>query len=504
MGINALGLLKGGIGEFTSFGSTVEEKETQRLITSLVTQRDENEWLEFKHNNDKPDDIGEYVSALSNAAALLGKEKAYMVWGVKDGTREILGTTFDPIIAKVNAQELENWLLTHLEPQIEFHFHKTIYSEKNVVLLEISATLNRPVAFKGTEYIRVGSYKKELRRHPEKERALWRRFEKRSFEARVALDNVSTEDVLSLLDYPEFFRLTRQPMPENKSTILRKMSEDKLLYNGEDGRVAISNLGAILFARLLSDFGDLARRGLRVAFYDGRDRSATLRQQIGQRGYAVGFAGALDWINVRLPANEPIKGALREEVRLYPEIAIREMLANALIHQDFGIIGNPPKVEVFTDRIEFSNPGRPLPPDLYIGVSPMTRNLSIASLMRRIGYCEEFGTGFTKVASSIETFQLPPLDFRISDLNTTIILSAPRSFSEMDREERIRACYQHACLLNVSGKKMTNTTLRQRLGIKESNYPQASKIISDSIDAGLIKPSKVGMGPNSTYIPKWA
>jgi len=482
----------------------IGEEPTQRLVNSLISLTKETEWVEFKHNCVNKEEIGEYISALSNAAALVGKDKAYLLWGIEDGTRNIVGTTFIPHTEKVKSQELENWILTQLEPQVEFHFKSIIINNKSVVILQISATINRPVAFRGIEYIRVGSYKKELRKHPEKERTLWRRFDKRSFEAQIALDNVSTEDVLSLLDYPEFFRLTRQPMPENKSTILRKMSEDKLLYSGEDGRVAISNLGAILFARLLSDFGDLARRGLRVAFYDGRDRSATLRQQIGQRGYAVGFAGALDWINVRLPANEPIKGALREEVRLYPEIAIREMLANALIHQDFGIIGSSPKVEVFTDRIEFSNPGRPLPPDLYIGVSPMTRNLSIASLMRRIGYCEEFGTGFTKVASSIETFQLPPLDFRISDLNTTIILSAPRGFSEMDREERIRACYQHACLLFVSGKKMTNATLRQRLGIKESNYPQASKVIADSINASLIKPSKEGMGPNSTYIPKWA
>jgi len=345
-----------------------------------------------------------------------------------------------------------------------------------------------------------------LQAYPEKERALWHLFERRTFEDGIALDNVATEQILDLLDYPEYFRLTRQPLPENRSSILEKLCADRLLQTGTGSRYAISNLGAILFARKLTDFGRLQHRGLRVVFFNGKDRTGSITEQVaGKLGYAIGFKRAIDWINARLPANEIIKGALRQEVRLYPELAIREIVANALIHQDFTISGTCPKVEIFEGRIEVSNPGVPLiEPNRFMDMQPKSRNPALASLMRRMGMCEELGTGIDKVVRSVEEFQLPPPDFRVSGENMLVILFAPRSFAEMDRDERVRACYQHACLQFVSGNKMSNASLRQRLGIKESNYPQASLIIKDAINNNLVKPNEEGAGANKTYVPFWA
>ena len=176
-------------------------------------------------------------------------------------------------------------------------------------------------------------------------------------------------------------------------------------------------------------------------------------------------------------------------VRMYPELAVRELVANALIHQDFTITGAGPTVEMFADRMEITNPGRPLiDPLRFIDEPPRSRNEAIASVMRRANICEEPGSGIDKVISMVESFHFPAPDFRVTEGSTVAVLLGPRDFSHMDRGDRTRACYQHACLCYVSGKRMTNATLRNRLEIKDSNYPMASRIIRDTVASKLIKP----------------
>ena len=213
------------------------------------------------------------------------------------------------------------------------------------------------------------------------------------------------------------------------------------------------------------------------------------------------------YINDQLPQNEEIGEALRKEVRMYPQIAIRELVANALIHQDFHITGAGPTVEIFSDRMEIINPGVPLIDILrFIDEPPRSRNERLAALMRRMSICEERGSGIDKVILHIEMFQLPAPNFRASNDSTIAILYGPRKFSQMNREERIRACYQHACLQHVSGLQMTNASLRKRLGIKDTNYPAASRIIRDTINDELIKSKIAGLSSkkDAKYLPFWA
>lgn len=133
------------------------------LLQELRKLPQENEWLEFKHNNADPEETGEYLSALANSAALLGKVHSYLGWGVNNTTHEIIGTTFDPAKTKIGGEELESWLLRLLSPKINFRFHPLQVDENAVVLLEICAAFRHPVQFKGTEFIRIGSYKKKLK-----------------------------------------------------------------------------------------------------------------------------------------------------------------------------------------------------------------------------------------------------------------------------------------------------------------------------------------------------
>lgn len=267
----------------------LSSEDLSSLLQELRKQPRETEWLEFKHNNATPDDLGEYISALSNSAALMGKVSAYLVWGVDDGSHEILGTTFDPVQSKIGNEELENWLLRSLSPKINFRFYPFSVEDNPVVLLEIGAAFRHPLQFKGTEYLRVGSYKKKLKDFPEKERELWRVFDHTPFEKEIAAENVTADDVFKLLNYPAYFDLLSHPLPEGREGILETLEADEMISSTDAGKWNISNLGAVLFAKKLSDFRTLKRKAVRVIQYAGDSRVKTLREQEGTKGYAKRF-----------------------------------------------------------------------------------------------------------------------------------------------------------------------------------------------------------------------
>ena len=126
-----------------------------RLVRELLRLPAETEWLEDKEENNKPGEIGRYISALANGAALVEHDRAYVLWGIQDGTRAVLGSDFAPYRSKVGNENLENWLLRHLAPQVHFSFHEVLIDGKQVVLLEIERALHQPVTFKNEAYVRA-------------------------------------------------------------------------------------------------------------------------------------------------------------------------------------------------------------------------------------------------------------------------------------------------------------------------------------------------------------
>ncbi|TVO55318.1 ATP-binding protein [Denitromonas halophila] len=482
------------------------ESDLLGILTELRKLPSETEWVEFKHNNADPDEIGEYLSALANAAALTGKVHAWLVWGLDNDSHAIIGTTFNPAAARVGNEELESWLLRLLSPKINFRFYALQAEDKPVVLLEIGAAFRHPVQFKGTEYIRIGSYKKKLKDFPEKERELWRVFDRIPFEKEIAAENVAAEEVLRLLEYPAYFDLLSLPLPEGRDGILAALAADDMIAPGKGGKWSITNLGAVLFAKRLANFRILTRKAVRVVLYKGESRVETVREQEGGKGYAAGFEGLIGFVTNLLPSNEVIGQALRKQVPMFPELAIRELVANAIIHQDFHLTGTGPMVEIFSDRMEITNPGLPLvQTDRFLDSPPRSRNEALASFMRRVGVCEERGSGVDKVVFQTEFYQLPAPLFETSNEHTRAVLFAHREFKEMDKGDRIRACYLHACLRYVQRDYMTNTTLRERFGIDEKNSSMVSRIIKDAIEAGLIRCHDETVGSRARkYLPRWA
>lgn len=476
------------------------------LVNELRKLPAETGWVEFKHNISDPAEIGEYISALSNSAALLGKPNAYLIWGIDDANHAVIGTEFSPHLQKVGNEELENWLLRLLSPRINFRFYTLMINEKTVILLEIEAASKHPVQFQNQEFIRIGSYKKRLKDFQEKERELWRCLDRTPFEMQIAFEHQSAEQILNLLDYSVYFELLELPLPNGYDPILNALVNDELITLCPAGGFNITNLGALLFARRLSEFPKLKRKAMRIILYKGKGRIVTQKEQVGGKGYASGFEGFIDYVMALLPANEVIKNALRQTVPMYPELAIRELTANALIHQDLFETGTSPMIEIFDDRIEITNPGKPLVEvERFLDTPPKSRNEKIASLMRRFRICEERGSGIDKVVSQTEFFQLPAPLFEVPGNFTRTVLFSHKSIDDMSKEDRVRACYLHACLQYVQRHHMTNKSLRDRFGFDDSKGGLISRIINATLEAGMIK--KISLSESrrdSAYVPFWS
>ena len=483
----------------------MKEKELHKLLDRLLKLPKECEWVEFKMNFKSEDDIGKYVSALSNGACLQNEPYGYLVYGISDSTLQVEGTSFRPTMKKVGNDELEHWVLQRISPRIEISIYEIIYHEKLISLFKIEATVGQPVSFNHIDYVRVGSITRTLKDFPPKEKKIWTKSNRQVFERIISKEVDTTDEIVKLLDTQSYFDLLDLPYPTNRESVIEKFISEKFIVF-KNGSYSITNLGALLFAKNLNDFDKLKRKAVRVIQYQGKNKITTIKDQFGTKGYAPGFQGLIKYINDILPSNEVIGQALRETVLMYPEIAIRELVANALIHQDFSETGTGPMIEIYADRIEISNPGLPLiTPERFID-EYQSRNEDLASIMRRFRMCEEKGSGIDKVILNIELFQLPPLEVQIQEKHTKVVLYAYQKFSDMDKKDRIRACYQHCVLKYITNDKMTNQSLRERFNITAENAAMVSRIIKETFEAKYIKEEDADNKSKkyAKYLPHWA
>lgn len=479
----------------------MNKENLEKLLKSLIALPCETETVEFKENNFNSEDIGKRISALSNSANLHNEKCAYMVFGVKDSGHDVVGTNFSPSKEKIGNDQLEFWLSQHLNPRINFTIYEFPFEGKSITIFEIPPATNQPVKFNNIAYIRISSATPKLNDYPEKESKIWNNINKKSFEKGIAKENLTIAEILSLLDYSKYFSLIKQEIPSETIQFVEKMVQHGLVKKVFNNSYDITNLGAILFAKNLNEFPTIKRKSVRVVLYKGNTKVDRIKEQEGMLGYAVAFENLLDYINDKLPHNEEISKALRKEAKMYPEVAIREFVANALIHQDLSISGAGPMIEIFDNRIEITNTGEPLiDTDRFIDHPPRSRNEDLASFMRQIGVCEEGGTGVDRALINIALYQLPAPSFEKYDNFTKVTLYAHKDLKEMTLDDKIRACFQHCVLKYIEKSRMTNTTLRDRLGIGEKNYPTASAIIRATIEKGLIKESE----KPKEYIPIWA
>ena len=469
----------------------INDKLEQWLIDA------ENENLEFKEakTNYNSEEALRYCVALANEGG------GYLVLGVSDTLpRQVTGTkAFLPKqLNELKARAVD-------ELHIRIQGHEISHPDGRVLALEIPAhPAGKPLNFKGRYLMRVGGSlmtmtSDRLREILTENRESWLK--------QLAVEQVTAEEAITLLNVETYFNLLKQPHPTTPTKVLECLAKEGLAAK-QGNKWNIANMGAILLARNLGEFpSNLARKGPRFIIYEGNSKLVTTRDRQSTLGYAVGFENLIQSVYESAPQNRLIEETIREEYKMFPWQALRELIANALIHQDFSISGGSVMIEMYSDRVEISNPGRPIIDVNRFIDGYLSRNEQFTDIMRRFGFCEEKGSGIDKVIDSVEVSQLPAPDFRGDDIRTTVALFAPIKFSKMSKEDRIRACYQHCCLRYVFNKRMTNTSLRKRFDLTTTQMGSISQLISHTKEAELVKidASRESFSPrHARYVPWWA
>ena len=469
----------------------------KQIVTAYLKQPDQTETTVLMKSEANIRQFGEYICGLANLALYKKAPYAYAIWGIRENDRTITGTSFSPPELSILSAELSI--------KAVYSIMKTEIDGKNIVVLEVQRAAGTTMQYYGTEYIFVNNELKPLSEHHDIEVQLWRNLDNQgAFEFRPAKSNISAEDVIELLDCKKLFEMLSEHYPINPSEIIAKLIELRFVTEKNTGKYIITNLGALLLAKKLKCFETVEYKAVRVLQYEGTDITKPAKEQVGGKGYIVGFEGLIDYIMDRIPTIESIEGAIRKNNTMYPMLSIRELVANALIHQDFDEKGAP-VVSIFPDHLEITNPGKPLIDfKRFIDHPSYSRNESLVAAMHKVGICEERGSGYDKVISYIEQYNLPAPIITVYDHSTKVCLFAKKGFDSLTKKEKIEACYAHVCLNYVKNEPSNNSTLRKRFKLDENERYKVTRVFNDACKANLIK-MRNGKGmKNREYIPMWA
>lgn len=475
----------------------------EALLAGLLKLPKETEWLEFKQNFSGEENIGKYVSALSNSALLAGELYAYLVFGVENQTHKVVGTNVSLDTRKVGAEDLLHWMHKSLQPPIQITHKKITIEGTTVEILRLAPPYQHPIRFNGKAYIRIESSLHPLNDHPAKEGALWQAVSRFTFESEKARTGLSEQQLESLF----FLSELTEGLAEGRSKgnrVEHLTSEHFISPNLEGGHDA-RNLLVLTSARDLKQWPGFERKGIRLVSYKTGTKFEKVLDIWGQRGYFAAFPNAMMTIMREIPSREELLHGVRRTIYDIPEVAIREILANAIVHQDLTDHTSGPVVEIFKDRVVITNPGVPLiKPDRFVDAPSRSRNTTFANVMRNLGICEQRGSGIDRAFSEIEKAGLPPVSIRVVEGSTVVTIFGPRHFADMTKEERVLACYWHASLCVERNNYMSNASLRTRFKLNDKQYPQVSEVIGEAISAGRIRPLNEDQGNrNARYVPYW-
>ena len=476
-----------------------EKKAIKYLEYSLFPVPTELNEIDWKSDlSSKTDRLARHLCAFSNLPG-----GGFLVFGVNDDASmfSVTKTQTDVIV-----KTLGNLAFNNLSQSVQIQHGTIDYNGNSLLFVYIPEQVEKPVYLRGKTI--YDSYHRSagqtVKISPQEVKQMISESQGLLFHEQIALTRASDDDVLRLLDYDCYFQLTQRNFPENKQTILEVLAnEDFIVKQGDFWN--ITNLGALLFARDLTKFKGLEFKTLRIILYTGKSHIEAYPELKFKEGYACGFEHFVQFIMERTSV-EVIEKVYREIKETYPEMAVRELLANALIHQNLWQNGTHTMVEIFSDRMEITNPGTPLVDiNRFIDTPPKSRNEKIAILMHLFDLCELRGSGIDRAIEAVERVNLPAPKFIKGDFYTKVIIYPKNTFAQMTKEDRIRACYQHCCLKYMANEKMTNQTFRIRMDIGEKNYPMASKVIKETLKAGLIKEYSVENKSKkfACYIPHW-
>ena len=350
----------------------------EKIILDLCSYSDEQEWFEFKENWFNPEELGEYVSALSNAAAFHYQKYGFFIWGINDKTHDIVGTSFNPY-CDFNKEPYQNYLARNLYPSINFEFKEVEINQLKVVVLVIPAAEEIPTSFKDKRYIRIGSSKSNIRKYPKREIQLFKILNGH-------IETITTQKA-------EYQNLTFNKLfgyYGSRGIVLKEETFEKNLnLRNSDGDYNT-------LAQLLSDN---SHKPLRVSIFDGDTKASNLIsvREFGNTCLLYSLDNLLQYGDVLnlIQSDETNRVVERTEVALFDSNAFREAVVNAVLHNNW-VSGNEPMISVFHNRIEILSRGSIAPAQTIEGFfqgQSVPVNEKLSEIFLQLHISEKSGRG---------------------------------------------------------------------------------------------------------------
>jgi ATP-dependent DNA helicase RecG len=392
----------------------MNQPELLALLDRLRGLPRETEWLEFKHNNADPQEIGEYLSALANEAALLNQPRGYLIFGVDDASHAVVGTRFDPYTAKAKGnQDLLPWLAAHLQPNPGIEPHCLDHPDGRVALLAVGPARGRPVEFQGQGYCRAGTSKTKLANHPEKARRLW--VQGVDWSA-IVCEGASLADLdpAAITKAREQFQIKHPNQAQELTswddrTFLNKA---RLLRQGAITHTALLLLGRPESTTLLSPA--VAKVSWILKDADNRELDYA---HIGPPFLLAGDQ-LLQHLRNLTVRTLPSGTLFPQELSQYDPWVLREALHNAIAHQDYGRHGRITVVE-FPDRVLITNVGDFLPGNVQTVIhqdapQELYRNRMLVDAMVELNLIDTQGGGIKRMFETQRRRSFPLPDYDLS------------------------------------------------------------------------------------------
>lgn len=398
-------------------------------LAALVCLPREQGTVEFKSNLVDPVDIGQYLSALANTAALQGHHRAWLVWGVADDDHRVTGTSFDPFKTKgAGNQALVMWLQTMTQPRADFQFHELQHPQGRVVMLEIHPARSAPVAFQHRRYIRIDSHKVSLSEHPDKEARLWNALGvKEDWSGTVVpgagMDDLDPAALAAARERFTDFMVRCEPDARRHEAIraeVAAMPTETLLNKAhitKQGRITRSAL-LLLGKDEAAHF--LAPADAKISWILRDADNGTVTSQSFGLPFLLGTERAFASIrNVTLD-HLPDGTLFPTPVPRYDNWVMREALHNAVAHQDY-VLGGKINLVEHPDRLVLTNLGQFIPPSVEWMLEHQSppehyRNQWLIEGMIRLRMIDQAGSGIRRMFATQRQrlFPLPDYAFDTS------------------------------------------------------------------------------------------
>ena len=453
------------------------DQEHVELVNMLLAEPDEREWLEFKDSFYEPQLLGEYLSALANGACIAGKPRGYLLFGVSNDHR-VVGTSFNPLRAKAKGnQDLLPWLMTGLQPNLDVETAVVPHPDGQVVMFAATAARDQPVRFYGTAYVRVGSSKTLLSKHPEKERSIWRRGEDWSALACEGATLADLDpDALTKAREQFAIRHPRQAADVAGWDDVVFLSKARLAKHGVLTNAAILLLGRPETTVLLSP----AVAQISWILKDSKN------QELGYEHFGPPFVLAVDGVLERirnLTVRFLPRGTLFPlEMTQYDSWVMREALHNCIAHQDYGLRGRINVVET-PDWVMLTNVGSFLPGSVETVIGQDTpleiyRNPHLAGAMVELNMIDTQGGGIKKMFQTQQRRFFPMPDYDLTTPDRVAVKIPGRILDERYTQlliERADLDLSQVVLLDRVQKRLTISREEhwslKAAGLVEGRYP---------------------------------